>query len=167
MKNINQRITTNLWFDKNAEEAVKFYTGIFKNSSIKGMTHYTKEGFEIHQMPEGTVMTIVFELDGREFLALNGGPMFKFNESISLVVNCADQGEIDYYWNSLIPGGDPASQVCGWLKDKYGLSWQIVPTLMSELLKDENTKKTGNVMAAVMQMKKIDISLLEKAFAQS
>lgn len=167
MKNNNQRITTNLWFDRNAEEAVKFYTGIFKNSTIKGMTHYTKEGFEIHQMPEGTVMTIVFELDGREFLALNGGPMFKFNESISFVVNCADQQEIDYYWDSLIPGGDPSSQVCGWLKDKFGLSWQIVPTMLSELLKDENKEKTGRVMAAVMQMKKIDISLLEKAFAQS
>ncbi|WP_316842618.1 VOC family protein [Pedobacter gandavensis] len=166
MKNINQRITTNLWFDRNAEEAVNFYTSIFKNSSITGMTHYTKEGFEIHQMPEGTVMTIVFELDGREFLALNGGPIFKFNESISFVVNCADQQEIDYYWDSLRVAGDPNAQVCGWLNDQFGLSWQIVPTILSELLKDPDQEKTSRVMAAMMQMKKIDISLLEKAFAK-
>lgn len=165
-KLINQRITANLWFDRNAEEAVNFYTSIFKNSSIKGMTHYTKEGFEVHQMPEGTVMNIVFELDGQEFLALNGGPMFKFNEAISFAVNCSDQDEIDYYWNKLAAGGDPKAQVCGWLKDKFGLSWQIVPTILSELLKDKDQNRTSRVMAAMMQMKKIDLSLLEKAFAQ-
>ena len=165
-KLINQRITANLWFDRNAEEAVNFYTSIFKNSSIKGMTHYTKEGFEVHQMPEGTVMNIVFELDGQEFLALNGGPMFKFNEAISFAVNCSDQDEIDYYWNKLAAGGDPKAQVCGWLKDQFGLSWQIVPTILSELLKDEDQNRTSRVMAAMMQMKKIDLGLLEKAFAQ-
>lgn len=165
-KLINQRITANLWFDRNAEEAINFYTSIFKKSSIKGMTHYTKEGFEVHQMPEGTVMNIVFELDGQEFLALNGGPMFKFNEAISFAVNCSDQDEIDYYWNKLAAGGDPKAQVCGWLKDKFGLSWQIVPTILSELLKDKDQNRTSRVMAAMMQMKKIDLSLLEKAFAQ-
>lgn len=161
---INQRITTNLWFDRNAEDAVNFYTSIFKNSTIKGMTHYTKEGFNIHKMPEGTVMTIVFELDGREFLALNGGPIFKFNEAVSFVVNCSDQQEIDYYWDRLIPGGDPNAQVCGWLKDQFGLSWQIVPTILSELLNNKDAEKTSRVMAAVMQMKKINLSLLREAF---
>lgn len=165
-KLISQRITANLWFDRNAEEAINFYTSIFKNSSIKGMTHYTKEGFEVHQMPEGTVMNIVFELDGQEFLALNGGPMFKFNEAISFAVNCSDQDEIDYYWNKLAAGGDSKAQVCGWLKDQFGLSWQIVPTILSELLKDKDQNKTSRVMAAMMQMKKIDLSLLEKAFSQ-
>ncbi|MBB2148610.1 VOC family protein [Pedobacter gandavensis] len=168
MKNtiINQRITTNLWFDRNAEEAVNFYTAIFKNSTIKGMTHYTKEGFEVHRMPEGTVMNIVFELDGQEFLALNGGPIFKFNEAISLVVNCSDQEEIDYYWDKLGSGGDPNAQICGWLKDQFGLSWQIVPTLLSDLITNKDQEKTSRVMAAMMQMKKIDVSLLEKAFAK-
>lgn len=166
-KLISQRITANLWFDRNAEEAINFYTSIFKNSSIKGMTHYTKEGFEVHQMPEGTVMNIVFELDGQEFLALNGGPIFKFNEAISFAVNCSDQDEIDYYWNKLAAGGDPKAQVCGWLKDKFGLSWQIVPTILSELLKDKDQNRTSRVMAAMMQMKKIDLSLLEKAFTNS
>lgn len=161
---INQRITTNLWFDRNAEDAVNFYTSIFKNSTIKGITHYTKEGFNIHKMPEGTVMTIVFELDGREFLALNGGPIFKFNEAVSFVVNCSDQQEIDYYWDRLIPGGDPNAQVCGWLKDQFGLSWQIVPTILSELLNNKDAEKTSRVMAAVMQMKKINLSLLREAF---
>lgn len=165
-KLISQRITANLWFDRNAEEAINFYTSIFKNSSIKGMTHYTKEGFEVHQMPEGTVMNIVFELEGQEFLALNGGPMFKFNEAISFAVKCSDQDEIDYYWNKLAAGGDPKAQVCGWLKDQFGLSWQIVPTILSELLKDKDQNRTSRVMAAMMQMKKIDLSLLEKAFAQ-
>lgn len=165
-KLISQRITSNLWFDKNAEEAINFYTSIFNNSSIKGMTHYTIEGFKIHQMPEGTVMNIVFELDGQEFLALNGGPVFQFNEAVSFVVNCSDQDEIDYYWNKLAAGGDPKAQVCGWLKDQFGLSWQIVPTILSELLKDKDPGKTSRVMAAMMQMKKIDLSLLEKAFAQ-
>lgn len=168
MKNtiINQRITTNLWFDRNAEEAVNFYTAIFKNATIKGMTHYTKEGFEVHHMPEGTVMNLVFELDGQEFLALNGGPIFKFNEAISLVVNCSDQEEIDYYWDKLSSGGDPNAQICGWLKDQFGLSWQIVPTLLSDLITNKDQEKTSRVMAAMMQMKKIDVSLLEKAFAK-
>lgn len=167
MKNsvINQRITANLWFDRNAEEAVNFYTSIFKNSTIKGMTYYTDEGFDIHQMPEGTVMTIVFELDGQEFLALNGGPVFQFNEAVSFVVNCSDQGEIDYYWEKLAAGGNPKAQMCGWLKDQFGLSWQIVPTILSELIANKDQQKTSRVMAAVMQMKKIDVSVLEKAFA--
>ena len=168
MKNnlVSQRITANLWFDRNAEEAIDFYTSIFKNSSIKGKTYYTKEGFDIHKMPEGTVMNIVFELDGQEFLALNGGPVFRFNEAISLVVNCSDQDEIDYYWNKLGVAGDPDAQVCGWLKDQFGLSWQIVPTILSELIQSKDAGKTSRVMAAMMQMKKIDLSLLEKAFAK-
>lgn len=159
-----QKITPNLWFDNRAEEAANFYTGIFKNSRIGKILRYGKEGFEIHKMPEGTVMTVQFYLEEQEFVALNGGPVFKFNEAVSLIVNCSSQEEIDYYWEKLSEGGDKKAQVCGWLKDKFGLSWQVVPTLLPEMLMDPDPKKSQPVMKAMLQMKKIDIGTLERAF---
>src|SRR5687768_1892899 len=122
-----QKITPNLWFDRQAEEAAKYYTSIFKNSRILKTRYYGREGYEIHRMPEGTVMTVEFEIEGQQFIALNGGPVFQFNEATSFVVNCNSQQEIDFYWEKLSQGGDPKSQQCGWLKDKFGLSWQVVP----------------------------------------
>src|SRR5687767_5911399 len=129
-----QKITSNLWFDTQAEEAANHYVSIFKNSSIGKTTHFGKEGYEIHKMPEGTVMTVEFTIEGQKFVALNGGPIFKFNEAISFIVNCETQEEIDYYWNKLSEGGDKKAQQCGWLKDKYGLSWQVVPTILDDLI---------------------------------
>jgi predicted 3-demethylubiquinone-9 3-methyltransferase (glyoxalase superfamily) len=158
-----QKITPNLWFDKNAEEAVKFYTSVFKNSKIHKTTHYTNVGQEIHKMQPGEVMTIEFELNGQKFLALNGGPAFKFNESISFIINCKDQEEIDYYWNKLSEGGDPNSQMCGWLKDKYGLSWQVAPEKMGEYL-TKNDETTSRVTSAVWKMKKLDAKEIERAY---
>jgi predicted 3-demethylubiquinone-9 3-methyltransferase (glyoxalase superfamily) len=159
-----QRITPCLWFDDNAEEAVKFYTSIFKNSRIKTVTRYSEAGKEIHGKPSGTVLTIAFELDGQEFTALNGGPMFKFNEAISLAVNCDSQKELDDYWAKLTEGGDARAQQCGWLKDKFGVSWQVVPTSLPQMLNDPDPKKSERVMAAVLQMKKIDVGRLEQAY---
>jgi predicted 3-demethylubiquinone-9 3-methyltransferase (glyoxalase superfamily) len=159
-----QRITPCLWFDDNAEEAVKFYTSIFKNSRIKTVTRYSEAGKEIHGKPSGTVLTIAFELDGQEFTALNGGPMFKFNEAISLAVNCDSQKELDDYWAKLTEGGDARAQQCGWLKDKFGVSWQVVPTSLPKMLNDPDPKKSERVMAAVLQMKKIDVGRLEQAY---
>lgn len=159
-----QRITSNLWFDKNAEEAAQFYTSVFKNSRIGRKSYYGEAGKEHHQMPEGTVMTIEFWLDGHEFLGLNGGPIFQFNEAVSFVVNCDSQEEIDYYWEKLTEGGDPKAQVCGWLKDKFGLSWQVVPRRLAKMLTGEQ-EKAQRVMAEVMQMKKLDLDVLEKAYA--
>lgn len=158
-----QKITPNLWFDKEAEEAAKFYTSVFKNSSIGKTSHYGKEGFEIHQMPAGTVLTIEFELEGQKFLGLNGGPVFKFNEAISFIISCETQEEIDYYWNKLTDGGDEKSQQCGWLKDKFGVSWQVVPSLLGELLSSSDKEKSGRVMKAMLKMKKIIITDLEIA----
>src|SRR5258706_16409780 len=123
---VTQKITSNLWFDNQAEEAANFYTSIFKKSRKLRTTYYGKEGQEIHKMPEGSVMTVEFEIEGQKYVALNGGPLFKFNEAVSFIVNCESQDEIDYYWEKLIPGGDKNAQVCGWLKDRFGLSWQIV-----------------------------------------
>ncbi|HZE60780.1 MAG TPA: VOC family protein [Burkholderiales bacterium] len=159
-----QRISPCLWFDDQAEEAAKFYTGIFKNSKIVGISRYSKAGYEIHGRPEGSVMVVAFELDGQPFTALNGGPAFKFNEAISLQVNCEDQEEIDYYWKRLGEGGDPKAQQCGWLKDRYGLSWQVVPAGTQEMLKDHQSEKAQRAMAAVMQMKKFDLAALERAY---
>ena len=156
-----QKIKANLWFDKEAEDAAKFYTSIFKNSAILSTTHYGKEGYEIHKMPEGTVMTIEFELEGQKFVGLNGGPIFKFNEAISFIISCVDQEEIDYYWDKLNEGGDPKSQQCGWLKDKFGVSWQVVPAALSRLLADPERSK--HVMTALLQMKKLDLKKLEEA----
>ena len=159
-----QRIASHLWFDKEAEEAAKSYTGIFKNSKIVKTTHYGKEGFDIHKMPEGTVMTVEFILDGQQFLALNGGPLFKFNESISFMVNCQTQQEIDYYWEKLTAGGDPKAQQCGWLKDKFGLSWQVAPVQLADMFSDDDRERSERVMKVMMQMKKMDLKALEEAY---
>jgi predicted 3-demethylubiquinone-9 3-methyltransferase (glyoxalase superfamily) len=148
-----------LWFDNQAEEAAVFYTSIFKNSRIGKMTRYGKEGFTIHGRPEGTVMTVEFELDGQAFTALNGGPIFKFNEAVSFQVHCETQEEVDYYWEKLSKGGDEKAQQCGWLKDQYGLSWQIVPRILGELLNDPDPEKSQRTMKAMLQMKKINLTV--------
>ena len=160
----NQKITPNLWFKANAEEAVNYYISIFKNSQKTRETFYGKEGFEFHGMAEGTVLTIEFLLDGQEFIALNGGPHFTFNEAISFVVNCDSQEEVDYFWNKLGEGGDPQAQMCGWLKDKFGVSWQVVPTVLTEMMLDADSAKVSRVNNAVFQMKKLDIPTLQRAF---
>src|ERR1051325_9973557 len=139
-----QKITPCLWFDSQAEEAVKFYTSIFKNSKIGKVARYGESGAKVSGRPKGTVMTVTFELDGQEFMALNGGPIFKFTEAISLAVNCKTQEEIDQLWEKLSTGGEKG--VCGWLKDKYGLSWQIVPTVLGEMMQDKDAEKTERVM---------------------
>lgn len=159
-----QKITPNLWFDNQAEEAAKFYTSIFKNSKIGATARYGEEGKEIHGQNPGTVMTIAFELEGQKFLALNGGPHFKFTEAISLVVDCETQEEVDYYWEKLAEGGDEKAQQCGWLKDKFGLSWQIIPSALGDFLADKDREKAGRVMNAMLQMKKIVIADLKKAY---
>jgi predicted 3-demethylubiquinone-9 3-methyltransferase (glyoxalase superfamily) len=158
-----QRISPCLWFDDKAEEAARFYTGIFKNSRIKTITRYGKAGFETHHRPAGSVMVVAFELDGQSFSALNGGPLFKFNEAISLQVNCATQDEIDYYWEKLSAGGDPKAQQCGWLKDRYGLSWQVVPNNMNEFFADEKSAGAQRAMEAMLPMRKLDIAALKRA----
>jgi predicted 3-demethylubiquinone-9 3-methyltransferase (glyoxalase superfamily) len=158
-----QKITPFLWFDNQAEEAVSFYISIFRNSGIVSIARYGEEGAEASGRPTGTVMTIAFRLDGQEFVALNGGPIFKFTEAISFVVNCESQDEVDRYWEKLSAGGDPKAQQCGWLKDKYGLSWQIVPTVLITLLNDPDPERSRRVMKAMLQMKKIDIATLKKA----
>jgi predicted 3-demethylubiquinone-9 3-methyltransferase (glyoxalase superfamily) len=159
------KISPCLWFDGQAEEAAKFYTGIFRNSKINRISHYGKVGQEVHHHNPGEVMVVAFELEGQSFTALNGGPEFKFNEAVSLQVDCATQADVDYYWDRLTPGGDPAAQVCGWLKDKYGVSWQIVPTVMEKLFSDADRTKADRAMAAMLKMKKLDIAALEKAWA--
>jgi predicted 3-demethylubiquinone-9 3-methyltransferase (glyoxalase superfamily) len=152
-----------LWFDTQAEDAARFYTGIFKNSKIGKISRYTEVGREIHGRPAGSVMTVEFELNGQPFTALNGGPHFKFNEAVSFQIMCQDQEEVDYYWNKLTPGGDPNAQQCGWLKDKFGLSWQVIPTELIELLSDPNREKSDRAMEAMLQQKKIDIAAVRRA----
>jgi predicted 3-demethylubiquinone-9 3-methyltransferase (glyoxalase superfamily) len=152
-------ITPWLWFDTEGEEAATFYTSVFPNSKITEVTHYGSAG----PRPEGMVMTVSFELDGQRFAALNGGPEFSFNESISLQIDCQDQAEVDHYWSRLSEGG--AEGVCGWVKDRYGLSWQIVPTALPELLRDPDPERAQRVMQAMLQMKKIEIDELERAAA--
>ncbi|MGB8172577.1 MAG: VOC family protein [Nitrososphaeraceae archaeon] len=159
-----QKISPCLWFDDQGEEAAKFYTSIFKDSKIGDVTRYGKEGYEIHGREEGTVMTVEFEIEGQKFLVLNGGPIFKFNEAISFQVYCETQEEVDYYWEKLSEGGDEKAQQCGWLKDKYGVSWQIVPTILIKMLKDKDSEKSQRVMKAMLQMHKLDISTLKKAY---
>ena len=161
---VSQKITPNLWFDTNAEEAVNFYVSIFKDSEIGRITRYGNEGQEIHKMPEGTVMTIEFKIEGQEFVALNGGPIFQFSESVSFIINCETQDEVDYYWEKLSEGGDVRAQVCGWLKDKFGLSWQVVPTILTELILDQDQAKANRVMAAMLKMIKLDIETLKNAY---
>jgi predicted 3-demethylubiquinone-9 3-methyltransferase (glyoxalase superfamily) len=159
-----QKISPHLWFDKQAEDAANYYVSIFKNSRITKISHYGKEGFEIHNMSEGTVMTVEFELEGQQFVALNGGPIFKFNESISFMINCTSQEEIDYYWEKLSTGGDPKSQQCGWLKDKFGVSWQVAPRQLAEMFSDADRERSERVMRAMLRMKKLILTELEEAY---
>jgi len=161
---ITQKITPFLWFDDKAEEAAKFYTSIFKNSKIGNITRYDEEAAGPTGRPAGSAMTVDFQLAGKEFVALNGGPMFKFTEAISFVVNCENQEEVDYFWSKLSAGGEESR--CGWLKDKFGLSWQVVPTVLIEMLTDKDTAKAKRVMHAMLQMDKIDIVVLKKAYDQ-
>ncbi|MBV9642355.1 MAG: VOC family protein [Verrucomicrobia bacterium] len=159
------KINPCLWFDHEAEDAARFYTGIFKDSKIVAVSPYPEAGKEIHGKPPGSAMTVAFELNGQSFTALNGGPIFKFNEAISFQIDCATQEEVDYYWERLSKDGDPGAQQCGWLKDKFGLSWQIVPRVLPELLNDSDTAKSQRAFQAMMQMKKLDIKGLQRAFA--
>ena len=159
-----QKITPCLWFDGDAEEAVKFYTSIFKNSKIGKVARYGDAGAKVSGSPKGSVMTVSFQLAGQEFLALNGGPQFKFTEAISFVVNCETQKEVDYFWDKLSKGGKNGP--CGWLKDKYGVSWQIVPVVIGRMLQNKNVVRTGRVMRAILQMKKINVKRLRRAYAQ-
>jgi predicted 3-demethylubiquinone-9 3-methyltransferase (glyoxalase superfamily) len=163
---ITQKITPFLWFDRSAEEAATFYTGIFPNSRIKSVLKYDEAGSKASGMPAGTAMTVAFDLDGQEFVALNGGPHFKINEAVSFVVNCTSQEEIDHYWNQLSTGGPAEAQQCGWLKDRYGVSWQVVSVEAIQLLLDGDRARAGRVMSAILQMKKIDIAAVRKAAAQ-
>ena len=158
-----QRITPFLWFNDNAEEAVKFYISIFKKSKIGKIARYDEAGEKVAGRPAGSVMTIEFEIEGQDFIALNGGPHFKFNEAVSFVVSCKTQTEVDYYWNKLSAGGKEVQ--CGWLKDKFGLSWQIVPTILGELMSDKDPVKSQRVMEAMLKMVKLDINKLKAAYA--
>ena len=159
-----QRITPCLWFDDQAEEAAKFYVSIFKNSRMGLITRYGEAGAQVSGRPKGSVMTVTFEIEHQEFVALNGGPVFKFTEAVSFMVKCETQAEIDEMWDKLSHGGEPGQ--CGWLKDKYGVSWQVVPTILSQLLQDGNAQKVGSVMSALLQMKKLDIQRLKQAYSE-
>ena len=159
-----QKITPFLWFSDNAEEAVRFYVSIFKNSKIGKIARYDEAGEKVAGRPAGSVMTVEFQLEGEDFVALNGGPMFKFTEAISFVVNCETQEEVDYYWRKLSTGGKEVQ--CGWLKDKFDLSWQIVPTILPELLSDKDAAKSQRVMQAMLEMVKLDIKKLKQAAKQ-
>ena|SRR5512142_1455773 len=160
-----QRISPCLWFADEAEEAATFYTGIFRNSRIVAVTRFGEAGHEVHHRPAGSAMVVAFELDGQSFSALNGGPLFKFTEAISLQVHCKDQAEIDYYWERLSEGGDPKAQQCGWLKDRFGLSWQVVPADMDSFFRDAGSAGAARAMAAMLPMKKLDLAALRRAFA--
>ena len=158
-----QKITPFLWFDDQAEDAVNFYTSLFKNSKVSRIFRYTEEAAEKTGRPVGSVLTIEFEIEDQRFVALNGGPLFKFNESISFVINCATQEEVDYFWGKLTADGGEES-ACGWLKDKFGLSWQVVPTVLIDMLHDKDPEKSESVMHAMLQMKKIDLKALKDAY---
>ena len=159
------RIAPCLWFDDEAEEAAKFYTGIFKNSKIVKITKYGEAGYEFHKRPAGSVMTVAFELDGQPFTALNGGPVFRFNEAVSLEISCDTQDEVDYYWAKLSQGGDEKAQQCGWLKDRFGLSWQVVPVVLTEMVGDPDDEKSQRAMEAMLHMKKLNIAELKQAYS--
>lgn len=159
-----QRIAACLWFDGQAEQAANFYTAIFPNSRIRQVARYPGVGQEIHRHAEGSVMTVDFELDGTPFTALNGGPNFHFTEAVSFQVMCESQQEVDHYWERLGDGGDPAAQVCGWLKDKFGLSWQVVPVLLLQMVSDYQSEASRRAFAAMMDMKKMDIAALQRAY---
>jgi predicted 3-demethylubiquinone-9 3-methyltransferase (glyoxalase superfamily) len=156
-----QKITPFLWFSDNAEEAVNFYTSVFKNSQIGTISRYDEASAKASGRPAGSVMTVTFELDGLDFMALNGGPEFKFTPAISLVVNCETQQEVDYFWEKLSEGGKEIE--CGWLEDKYGVSWQVVPVVLGEIMKSGDSSKTGRVMEALLKMKKLDVETLQQA----
>jgi predicted 3-demethylubiquinone-9 3-methyltransferase (glyoxalase superfamily) len=158
-----QKIVTNLWFDNEAEDAAEFYTSVFKNSKICNVTYYTKSAEAIAGKPAGSVMTVDFELDGQAYTALNGGPEFKFNEAVSLLINCADQDEVDYYWEKLGAGGKLGP--CGWLKDKFGVSWQVAPTILNEMINDPDREKVERVTACFMKMGKLDIAEIRRAYS--
>ena len=159
-----EKFTTCLWFDMQAEEAANFYVSVFKDASIGRITRYVKEGQEIHGKPPGSVMAVEFKLGEQEFMALNGGPQFKFSEAVSFIINCESQEEIDYYWDKLTEGGDESAQVCGWLKDKFGVSWQVVPVALNEMLIDPDTEKVERVTKSFMQMKKLDLNELQRVY---
>ena len=159
-----QKITPFLWFNDDAEEAAKFYTSVFKNSKVGKILRYDEASAKAAGRPAGSVLTVEFEIEGQKFTALNGGPQFKFNESVSFVVNCKTQEEVDYFWEKLTAGGGQESE-CGWLKDKFGLSWQVTPTVLIDMLNDKDPKKAGRVMKAMMQMQKIEINKLKAAYA--
>jgi predicted 3-demethylubiquinone-9 3-methyltransferase (glyoxalase superfamily) len=161
---IRQRIAPCLWFDSQAEEAARYYSEIFPNSRILAVSHYGDAGKEIHQKPAGSVLTVDFELDGQRITALNGGPYFQFNEAVSLQIFCETQEEVESYWDRLSAGGDPAAQQCGWLKDRFGLSWPVVPAVLSDLIRDPDRAKSERAMEALLQMKKLDIAALQRAF---
>ena len=158
-----KQITPCLWFDTQAEEAADFYVSVFKNAKLERISRFGKEGFDVHGKPAGSVMSVEFEINGRPFVALNGGPQFKFNEAVSFQVHCDTQAEIDYFWSKLAEGGEEGP--CGWLKDKFGLSWQVVPKALPQLLMDENADKAGRVMNAMLKMRKLDIAALRQAHA--
>jgi predicted 3-demethylubiquinone-9 3-methyltransferase (glyoxalase superfamily) len=157
------RIMLCLWFDSQAEEAAKFYASVFKNSKIGKISRYGKEGFEVHGRKAGTVMTVEFEIEGQKFVALNGGPHFQFNEAVSFQIHCETQSEIDYFWSKLTEGGK--EQPCGWVKDKFGLSWQVIPNALPQMLMDENSEKAQRIMKSMLQMRKIDLDALKRAQA--
>jgi len=159
------KISPCLWFDHQAEDAARFYTRIFKDSKITAISRYPEVGQEIHGKPPGSVLTVAFELNGQSFTALNGGPVFKFNEAVSFQIECETQEEVDYYWERLSEGGAPQAQQCGWLADKFGLSWQVVPKVLPEMLMDPDTAKSRRAFQAMLQMKKLDIAGLQRAFA--
>jgi predicted 3-demethylubiquinone-9 3-methyltransferase (glyoxalase superfamily) len=161
----SKKITPCLWFDDRAEEAAEFYTKVFPNSRIGDVSRYGEAGREVHGKEPGTVLTVAFELDGQSFTALNGGPAFQFSEAISFQVSCETQKEVDFYWEKLSEGGDEAAQQCGWLKDRFGVSWQIVPTILPELVGDPASQKSQRAMKAMMDMKKLDIAALKRAYA--
>ncbi len=160
-----QRIAPCLWFDDQAEQAAGFYTSVFPNSKITAVSRFGKAGHEVHGRPEGSVMTVAFELDGQPFTALNGGPVFKFTEALSLVVYCDTQRELDHYWERLAAGAEPRAQQCGWLKDRFGVSWQVVPAALPELLTDPDPARSERVMQALLRMKKLDLEQLRRAHA--
>lgn len=158
-------LTPNLWFDNEAEDAAKFYTSIFANSKINNIARYPEAATEVSGKPAGSVLTVDFEIEGQPFVALNGGPQFKFNESISFMIPCKDQAEVDYFWEKLTDGGEES--MCGWLKDRFGVSWQVVPERLNEMMSDADPKKVETVTAAFLPMRKLDIGVLERAYASA
>lgn len=159
-----QTVTPCLWFDDQAEEAARFYASVFPNSTIGRIARYGEAGREVHGKEPGSVMTVEFQLDGQSFISLNGGPAFRFNEAISFMVECETETEMDHYWGKLSEGGDEAAQQCGWLKDRFGLSWQVVPRGLSDLIDGPDPRKSGRAMQAMLRMKKIDIDAVKRAY---